>query len=112
MHAPKSIDFLFHLFSHLHLTRRPMFFYLFVDDFSEFTLIENAIFVPSSYPPASSPSSFPPSLLSAGLIEILFVCLCGMRDENDFVDRKKDDERGEVGEGALFKKKWQRMGNR
>lgn len=26
-----------------------------------------------------------------------------MRDENDFVDRKKDDERGEVGEGALLK---------
>lgn len=32
-----------------------------------------------------------------------------MRDENDFVDRKKDDERGEVGEGALFKKKKKKM---
>lgn len=43
MHALENIDFLFHLFSHLHLTHRPVFFYLFVDDFSEFTLIENAI---------------------------------------------------------------------
>lgn len=25
-----------------------------------------------------------------------------MRDENDLVDRKKDDERGEEGEGALL----------
>lgn len=47
---------------------------------------------------------FFPRLPSAGLIEILLVCLCGMRDENDFVDRKKDDDRGEVEDGALFKK--------
>lgn len=66
-----SIDFLFHLFSHLHLPCRPVFFYLFVDNFLEFTLIENAILSR----PLTLPLLLLPTLPSAGLIEILLVCV-------------------------------------
>lgn len=41
--ALECIDFPFHLFSHLYFARIPVFFYLFVDIFSEITLMENAI---------------------------------------------------------------------
>lgn len=49
-------------------------------------------------------SIFPPRQ-----IEILLVCLYGIRDENDFVDRKKN---GNGREGVGDKKKWQRIENR
>lgn len=43
LRACGCIDFPFHLFSHLYFASIPVFFYLFVDIFSEFTLMENAI---------------------------------------------------------------------
>lgn len=82
--AFECIDFPAHLFSHLYLTRITVFFYLFVDIFSEFTLMENTILSPT-LTFLLFPFFFP-----LKLIEILLVCLYGMRDENDFVDRKRD----------------------
>lgn len=112
VHAPERIDFPFHLFSHLYFASIPVFFYLFVDNFSEFTLMENAIL---SRPlllsalffslPYSTPASWP------GLIEILLVCLYGTTDENDFVDRKKDGD-GREAVGDKKKKKQPGMENR
>lgn len=108
VHAPERIDFPFHLFSHLYFASLPVFFYLFVDNFSEFTLMENAIL---SRPLLLSclffsPPTLNPRLPRPGLIEILLVCLYGTTDENDFVDRKKDgDGREGVGDKKNKNKK-------
>lgn len=103
MHAHEYIDFPFHLFSHLYFSSIPVFFYLFVDIFTKFTLMENAIL----YHPLTLllfPFFF---FFLFWLIEILLVCLYGMRDENDFVERKKNGNAREGGGGD--KKKWQRV---
>ena len=74
------------------------------------TISQRLLWLKMWFCPVLLPSCpLPPS--PAGRIEILLVCLCGMRDENDSVDRKKDDKRG-GGVGVSLLKKGQRMGNR